>query len=48
MNLIRELNRNFNQTFVIVTHSLKLAQSLDRVIQLAEGATRIVDREVIL
>ena len=37
MELIRKLNKDKGQTFIIVTHSQKLANSLDRVLQLKEG-----------
>ncbi len=48
MQLVHELNEEFQQTFVIVTHSQKLAQSLNRTVQLANGETRDVDRDLIL
>jgi ABC-type lipoprotein export system ATPase subunit len=37
-----------NQTFVIVTHSAKIARSLDRVLQLAEGKVEPIGKELIL
>lgn len=48
MDLIRELNRDAGQTFVIVTHSQKLAQSLDRIVLLKNGQTSDVDRDIVL
>lgn len=48
MQLVRELNRDHQQTFVIVTHSMKLAQSLNRTVQLQDGEIRNVDRDVLL
>ena len=48
MQLVRELNEDHQQTFVIVTHSLKLAQSLNRTVQLQEGEIRNVDRDLLL
>jgi lipoprotein-releasing system ATP-binding protein len=48
MDLVRDLNRKFNQTFVIVTHSPRIAKSLDRVLQLVDGETRHIDKELIL
>ncbi len=43
MDLIRELNQKSNQTFVIVTHSQKIAQSLHRVLELADGKINKVE-----
>lgn len=37
INLIRELNKTNNQTFVIATHNEKLAQRSDRVIRIVDG-----------
>ncbi len=37
IELIRELNQEFNQTFVIVTHSQRVARKLDRVMELVDG-----------
>jgi len=48
MELIRELNATSNQTFVIVTHSLVIAKSLDRVLQLVDGEVKPIDKELIL
>ena len=48
MELFRKLNRETSQTFVIVTHSPTIANSLDRVLQLAEGEIRPVDKELII
>ncbi len=48
MDLARKLNEEMNQTFVIVTHSAKIARSLDRVLQLADGQVKSIDKEVIL
>ena len=36
-NLILELNRNRNQTFVIATHNLELAQRANRIFKLKDG-----------
>jgi ABC-type lipoprotein export system ATPase subunit len=36
-NLICELNRKKNQTFVIATHNQLLAQRADRVVRLVNG-----------
>jgi lipoprotein-releasing system ATP-binding protein len=48
MDLARKLNEEMNQTFVIVTHSAKIARSLDRVLQLADGQVKSIDKELIL
>jgi lipoprotein-releasing system ATP-binding protein len=48
MDLARKLNEKTNQTFVIVTHSAKLARSLDRVLQLADGKVEPIGKELIL
>lgn len=48
MELVRELNRTVGQTFVIVTHSQKLAQSLDRTVLLKNGTISDVDRDIVL
>ena len=48
MELIRNLNNEFKKTFVIVTHSQRLARSLDRVLQLTEGKVRSIEKELIL
>jgi len=48
MDLARKLNEERNQTFVIVTHSAKIAQSLDRVLQLADGQVKPIGKELIL
>jgi len=48
MELARKLNEETHQTFVIVTHSAKLARSLDRVLQLADGLLHPIGKELIL
>jgi lipoprotein-releasing system ATP-binding protein len=48
MDLARKLNEEMNQTFVIVTHSAKIARSLDRVLQLADGKVKPIGKELIL
>jgi len=48
IDLARKLNEETNQTFVIVTHSAKLARSLDRVLQLADGKVEPIGKELIL
>ncbi|MGP0566512.1 MULTISPECIES: ABC transporter ATP-binding protein [unclassified Nitrospina] len=48
MDLVRDLNKKSNQTFVIVTHSPRIAKSLDRVLQLVDGEIKPIDKELIL
>ena len=48
MDLARKLNEEMNQTFVIVTHSAKIARSLDRVLQLADGKVKTIGKDLIL
>ena len=48
MDLARKLNEEMNQTFVIVTHSEKIARSLDRVLQLADGKVKTIGKDLIL
>jgi lipoprotein-releasing system ATP-binding protein len=48
MELIRKLNKERNQTFIIVTHSQKLASSLDRVLQLVDGKLGPLDTNISL
>ena len=48
MELFRKLNQENKQTFVIVTHSQKIAKSLDRILQLAEGVVRPIDKDLII
>jgi ABC-type lipoprotein export system ATPase subunit len=37
MDLIEQLNRDYNQTFVIVTHDERISSGSDRVIQMDSG-----------
>ncbi len=48
MELFRQLNRETGQTFVIVTHSQRIAKKMDRVLQLAEGGIKAMDKELII
>jgi lipoprotein-releasing system ATP-binding protein len=48
MKLIRSLNENFNQTFVIVTHSQRIAGQMDRILQLQGGKVNTVDQQIII
>ncbi len=46
LDLIRDLNKKTGQTFVIVTHSHKIAQSLDRVLELSDGKINKVENSL--
>lgn len=36
-NLLRELNRKINQTFILVTHDMRLAEKTDRILRIVDG-----------
>ena len=48
MELIQNLNKEFNQTFVIVTHNQRISGEMDRVLRLADGKVSLVDNKVII
>jgi len=48
INLFRQLNQETGQTFVIVTHSQLIAKKLDRVVQLADGEIKPIEKELII
>ena len=48
MELIYGLNREFNQTFVIVTHSQRIARRTGRVLQLTKGKINPIDKEIVI
>lgn len=48
MDLVLQLNEKFNQTFVIVTHSQKIARRMGRVLQLVDGLVTPIDKDLIL
>lgn len=48
MDLVFQLNEKFNQTFVIVTHSQKIARRMGRVLQLVDGLVTPIDKDLIL
>jgi lipoprotein-releasing system ATP-binding protein len=48
IELIRKLNQEFNQTFVIVTHSQRVAGQLDRVMELVDGKVSPTKENLIL
>ncbi|MFQ5449382.1 MAG: ABC transporter ATP-binding protein [Nitrospinaceae bacterium] len=48
IELIGNLNQEFRQTIVIVTHSQRIARRMDRVLQLSEGKIFPIDKDVII
>jgi lipoprotein-releasing system ATP-binding protein len=48
IELIRKLNAEFNQTFVIVTHSQRVAKNLDRVMELVDGKVAPTSQDLII
>ena len=36
-NLLRELNHKINQTFILVTHDMALAEKTDRILRIVDG-----------
>ena len=48
IELIRKLNEEFNQTFVIVTHSQRVAKNLDRVMELVDGKLGLTSQDLII
>ena len=48
IELIRRLNKEFNQTFVLVTHSQRVAGELDRVLELIDGNVNSVNQSLII
>jgi lipoprotein-releasing system ATP-binding protein len=48
IELIRKLNEEFNQTFVIVTHSQRVAKKLDRVMELVDGKVGLTSQNLII
>ena len=45
---IRRLNKEFNQTFVLVTHSQRVAGQLDRVLELIDGNVNSVNQSLVI
>lgn len=43
-NLLRDINREFNTTFVIITHDNRIAEKTDRIVEIKDG--KIVKDEV--
>ncbi len=48
IELIRRLNKEFNQTFVLVTHSQRVAGQLDRVLELIGGNVNPVNQSLVI
>ena len=48
LDLIRKLNQEFKQTFVIVTHSQRVAGELDRVMELVGGKVGPIQRDLVI
>ena len=36
-NLLRDINKKFNTTFVIITHDRRIAEKADRIIEIKDG-----------
>lgn len=47
MNLMRDLNRRENQTFVIVTHDINIGQRCDRIVRMSDGVV-VDDNRVVV
>ena len=48
IDLIRKLNKEFNQTFVLVTHSQRIAGQLDRVLELVNGKANPINQSLLI
>ena len=48
IELIRRLNKEFDQTFVLVTHSQRVAGQLDRVLELIDGNVNPVNQSLVI
>ncbi len=48
IELIRKLNQEFNQTFVLVTHSQRVAGQLDRVLELVNGKVSPINSNLVI
>jgi lipoprotein-releasing system ATP-binding protein len=48
IELIRKLNKEFNQTFVLVTHSQRVAGQLDRVLELVGGKLNPINQSLVI
>ena len=48
IELIRKLNKELNQTFVLVTHSQRVAGQLDRVLELVDGKVNPINQSFLI
>jgi len=48
IELIRKLNKELNQTFVLVTHSQRVAGQLDRVLELVDGKVNPINQSLLI
>ena len=48
IELIRKLNKELNQTFVLVTHSQRVAGQLDRVLELVDGKLNQINQSLLI
>ena len=48
IELIRKLNKELNQTFVLVTHSQRVAGQLDRVLELVDGKMNQINQSLLI
>ena len=48
IELIRKLNKELNQTFVLVTHSQRVAGQLDRVLELVDGKANQINQNLLI
>ena len=48
IELIRKLNKELNQTFVLVTHSQRVAGQLDRVLELVNGQVNPINQSFVI
>jgi len=35
--LLREVNRRYNTTFIVITHDLRIAEKADRIVEIKDG-----------
>jgi lipoprotein-releasing system ATP-binding protein len=48
IELIQKLNQEFSQTFVIVTHSQRVANRLDRLMELVDGKVSLTNQNLVM
>lgn len=44
-NIMRDINKKFNTTFIIITHDDRIAQKADRIIEIKDG--RIIQDKIV-